>query len=434
MNPLKGIKQREWPFVGLMFLYFFLVITVFWVLKPIKKALFIGYYKGTGATFLGMGGPEAEQIAKVGNMAVAFVAMVVFTLLSRRLHRQRLTFVFAGFTIAVLLGYLPLINGEPGAPTVWSFYLFGDLFNTLMVATFFAFLNDSVAPQDAKRLYGPIVLGGVAGGAFGSLVVNRLIDRLDLSQWLLLAAGMIVVVAGAAYGAGKIVDANPPQAPEKKTAEGVVPGNAALEGAKLVFRSRYLLAIVTIVGLYEIVSTILDYQFTATVNHYVAKADLDNHFSTVFLITNLFALGVQLLITPTIMQRFGVRVALLVMPAAILMNSVAFLALPILWVGSLLNTTDNGLNYSINQSGKESLYTPVAREEKYRAKAFIDMFVQRFAKAIAVAVNLGLAAWFGGFEALRWLSIIAIGLIAVWILAASYAGKRFRELTGSESD
>ena len=105
MNPLKGIKQREWPFVGLMFLYFFLVITVFWVLKPIKKALFIGYYKGTGATFLGMGGPEAEQIAKVGNMAVAFVAMVVFTLLSRRLHRQRLTFVFAGFTIAVLLGY-----------------------------------------------------------------------------------------------------------------------------------------------------------------------------------------------------------------------------------------------------------------------------------------------------------------------------------------
>ena len=51
-----------------------------------------------------------------------------------------------------------------------------------------------------------------------------------------------------------------------------------------------------------------------------------------------------------------------------------------------------------------------------------------------MAVNLGLAAWFGGFEALRWLSIIAIGLIAVWILAASYAGKRFRELTGSESD
>lgn len=436
-NPLKAfldVRRREWPFVALMFSYFFLVIAVFWILKPIKKALFIGFYKGTGEDFMGLGGPEAEQLAKVGNMAVAFVAMVVFTMLSRKLHRQRLTFVFAGFSIAVLLGYLPLVGGEPGEVTVWSFYLFGDLFNTLMVATFFAFLNDSVSPQDAKRLYGPIILGGVAGGFIGSLVADRLIKDLELTQWMMLAAGLVAVIAALAFAAGKIVDANPPKVPEKKTAEGVLPGNAAIEGAKLVFKSRYLLAIVTIVGLYEIVSTILDYQFTSTVNHYVVKEDVGAHFTRVFLITNTFAMGVQLFLTSAIMQRFGVRVALLVMPAAIMLNSVAFLALPILWVGSLLNTTDNGLNYSLNQSAKESLYTPVSRDEKYKAKAFIDMFVQRFAKALAVAVNLGLAAWFGGFEALRWLSIIAVALIAVWILAASYAGKRFRELTGSESD
>ena len=435
-NPLKGfldVKRRELPFVALMFLYFFLVITVFWILKPLKKAAFIGFYKGTGATFFGMGGPEAEQIAKVGNMVVAFVAMIVFTLLSRKLHRQRLTLVFAGFSVAVLLGYLPFVGGEPGAPIVWSFYLFGDLFNTLMVATFFAFLNDSVAPADAKRLYGPIVLGGVAGGAFGSLVVNRLTDRLDLSHWLLIASGLVIVIAGLAWAAGRIVDRNPPPAPEKPTGEPVVPGNAALEGARLVFRSRYLLAIVTIVGLYEIISTILDYQFTSTVDHFVSKDNLDNHFSTVFLLTNTFALGVQLFLTSAIMTRFGVRVALLITPMVILGNSVAFLALPVLWVGSLLNTSDNGLNYSMNQSAKESLYTPTSRDEKYKAKAFIDMFVQRAAKAIAVGVNLLLAAWFGGFEAVRWLSIVAIGLVAIWILAASYAGRRFRELTGADA-
>ena len=38
----------------------------------------------------------------------------------------------------------------PGAITVWSFYLFGDLFSTLMVATFFAFLNDSVTPDGGE--------------------------------------------------------------------------------------------------------------------------------------------------------------------------------------------------------------------------------------------------------------------------------------------
>jgi AAA family ATP:ADP antiporter len=433
-NPLKAfldVRRREWPFVALMFLYFFLVITVFWILKPIKKDIFVDGFYGSGETFFGLGGPEAEQIAKVGNMAVAFVAMVVFTMLSRKLHRHRLTLVFAGFSVASLLAFSAVVT-DPGEISVWLFYLFGDLFNTLMVATFFAFLNDSVAPNDAKRLFGPIVLGGVAGGAFGSLWVRAQIDTFSTTQWLFICAGVTAVIALLATVAGRLVEKDPPKLPEKKTSdEPAVPGNAALEGARLVFRSRYLLAIVTIVGLYEIISTILDYQFTATV---AAKAgDFGEHVATVYAITNTFALFFQLFLTGFIMKRFGVRVALLVMPAAILLNSVAFLALPILWVGSLLNTTDNGLNYSINQSGKESLYTPTSRDEKYRAKAFIDMFVQRFAKAIAVAVNLGLAAWFGGFGAVRWLSIIAIGLIAVWIVAASYAGKRFRELTGAES-
>ena len=52
-----------------------------------------------------------------------------------------------------------------------------------------------------------------------------------------------------------------------------------------------------------------------------------------------------------------------------------------------LNTADNGFSYSINQSAKEALYVPTTREEKYKAKAFIDMFVQRFAKALAVGLS-----------------------------------------------
>lgn len=435
-NPLKGfldVKRREVPFVVLMFLYFFLVITVFWILKPLKKAAFIGFYKGTGENFFGLGGPEAEQIAKVGNMVVAFVAMVVFTLLSRQLHRQRLTFVFAGFSVAVLLGYLPFVSsGEAGEPIVWSFYLFGDLFNTLMVATFFAFLNDSVAPGDAKRLYGPIVLGGVAGGFFGSMGVDQLIKKLDLYQWLLLAAGLVLIIAVIAWAAGRIVDRDPPKV-EARADEPVVPGSAALEGARRVFRSRYLLAIVTIVGLYEIVSTILDYQFTTAVNEFVSKADQRALFTRVYFITNSLAFGVQLFLTSVIMKRLGVRVALLIMPIAILGTSMGFLALPVLWVGAALSTSDNGLNYSVNQSARESLYTPVSRDDKYKAKAFIDMFVQRAAKAIAVGINLILAATIGGLAGARWLSLVVAALVAIWILAASYAGRRFRELTGSES-
>jgi AAA family ATP:ADP antiporter len=110
-------------------------------------------------------------------------------------------------------------------------------------------------------------------------------------------------------------------------------------------------------------------------------------------------------------------------------GSFAFLALPILWVGSLLNTADNGFSYSINQSAKETLYVPTTREEKYKAKAFIDMFVQRFAKAIAVGVSLVITSIFAEYSSIRWLSLVTILLVAVWIFAVRYAGARFRKLT-----
>ena len=86
--------------------------------------------------------------------------------------------------------------------------------------------------------------------------------------------------------------------------------------------------------------------------------------------------------------------------------------------------------YSINQSAKEALYVPTTREEKYKAKAFIDMFVQRFAKALAVVVSLGITTWFQDFSSVRWLAAFTVPIIVLWIVAARYAGRRFREFEG----
>lgn len=69
-----------------------------------------------------------------------------------------MSFIFSAFFLVCDIAYSTIIN-QSGDLTVWSFYLFGDLFSTLMVATFFAFLNDSVTPEAAKRLYGLVGLG-----------------------------------------------------------------------------------------------------------------------------------------------------------------------------------------------------------------------------------------------------------------------------------
>jgi AAA family ATP:ADP antiporter len=444
-NPLKSIlsiRKQEVPLALLMFSYFFLVITVFWILKPIKKGLFIDFYKQAGAFELlswQLKGSQAELLAKVLNMVVAFAAVMVFTWLARSMRRQQLTYAFSAFLAMCLLLYAFTLS-EPAELTIWTFYLFGDLFNTLMVATFFAFLNDSVAPQSAKRLYGPIVLGGVSGGAFGSLFVRLQVESLTPQQWMWICIGLTALIVTVAGAAGRIVDRDPPEAnPKPGSSDGGSKTNVAIEGARLVAASRYLVAIVAIVGLYEIVSTILDFQFTATVERYVD--DTTVHFSTMGVITNVFALLVQLFLTSFIMTRFGLAAALLVMPIAILGSSGAFLAVPTLWTGSSLTTADNGLNYSLNQSAREALYTPTTRDEKYKAKAFIDMFVQRAAKAVAVGISLLMTMLFThpsasdpsklvlDFAGVRWLSLVTVAVTVVWVFAARYAGRRFREMT-----
>ncbi|MCH7820324.1 MAG: hypothetical protein IIB40_12365, partial [Candidatus Marinimicrobia bacterium] len=129
------------------------------------------------------------------------------------------------------------------------------------------------------------------------------------------------------------------------------------------------------------------------------------------------------------MTRFGLKTALMFLPLAIIIGSAGFIMFPVLWIGSLLNTADNGFSYSINQSAKETLYVPTTRDEKYKAKAFIDMFVQRFAKAIAVLLSLSITMIFTDYSSVKWLSVATLIVVIIWIFIVRFVGKEFNKLS-----
>ena len=437
-NPLKAvmnIRRNELPLALLMFSYYFLVITSFYILKPIKKSVFNMFYDETGFNLFGwqMTAAQAEMIAKFLNMFVAYIAVVVFTLLARWLRRQQLTYVFAIFCMFIYVIY-SLVIQRPTDATVWTFYLYGDLFNTLMVVTFFAFLNDSVTPEASKRLYGLIVLGGVAGGVFGVTSVKAWINSIPHSVWMWICFGLAFAIIIVAMAAGRIVAKKPPELEPTTPAQDEAlqsKRNAALEGAKLVFRSRYLIAIVAIVGLYEIASQVMNFQFQTAVNHYLDGLAIQQRIADIMFITNWISMFVQLFLTSFIMSRFGLKTALMILPVAMMLGSAGFLVIPALWMGTLLWPMDMVFSYSLNQSAKEALYTPTSRDEKYKAKAFIDMFVQRFGKVVAIGVSLAVTSIFTYFSSVRWLSLFTVAVVFIWIIAVRYAGRRFNELTST---
>jgi AAA family ATP:ADP antiporter len=429
-----ALKREEWPKALGLAAHFFLVISVFWIFKPIKKAALTTYYQGDQLFhFLSYqwNGGEAEQFAKVLNMVVALLASFIFVWLSRRYVKQKLV-ILIHLLFGVGIIYFALQIDQPGEVFVWSFYLFGDLWTTVTVALFFCVAHDLVSTDEAKRIYGVVGVGGVLGGAVGSNFSGAFIKAWGSSGVLFAALFLNVCIIAVSLFVGRSQSKSHAKVASEETPK---EGGSFLEGAQLVFSSRYLLSILGILSFYEIVSTIVDFQFTQSVIHYGnslnwGRDEVGAYFGKVFGITNIVAFVIQLFFTSLIMRKKGVVAGLLILPGLSILSALSFLALPIVWVGSLMSIIDNGLNYSINQTARETLYVPTDQATKYRAKSFIDMFGQRLAKTFGVAFNLVSPLLFGAsIEAIRWLSIGSLVILAAWVASARYAAKRFNELT-----
>ena len=428
------IRREEWPRALALSAFFFLVIAIFWILKPIKKSVLINQYMDNPFYLWGMdfGGAETEQLAKVVNMVVVYGVVILFTLLARKFKRQQLVYIFCGI-LGVALLYFSISIGSPGEFDAWALYVFGDIFNSVMVVTFWAFTNDVNSPGQSKRLYGIIGLGGVIGGAVGaqfvqSFVEQEVVGRSGLLLWSIVALALIALIAW--YVNRRAGGADGPAAARAKGPA----VNAAVEGARMVFKSKYLLAILGIIGLYEVVSNIVEFQLSAEVElSDMAGTEIDSFFGLWGWLLSIVSILAQLFLTPYMMNKQSIGAALFVLPLFDLIFSGGFLLFPTITMVLILSSFDNGLNYSINQSAKEALYTVTSRDAKYKAKAFIDMFIQRGAKVVAVGINLVFVAWVA-LEAVQWLSVAAIIVLMAWLAVVRFAGRRFKEEAEAEEE
>ena len=434
---------KKIAFTVVMFLYINLALTIFWILKPLKKSLFIGLYDGDQTFKLGsmeMLGSSAELLAKGMNLLIAFMLVVFLTLVTRLAKRQRLTYCCMGLIIAMTF-YFSLQINEPSESTVWLFYWFGDLYISLMLAAFFSFLHDTVDLRNAKRLYGFIVLGAVSGGAVGSTYFRGWIEEMNNQQWLHTIIGIGVVICLLAFAAGWMAKSIPHHEP--KPSPNDVPKkkfNAAIEGASLVFKSRYLIAIAGIVGFYEITSEVLDYQFTAMTERFVPKEDIGSHFGTVYAIGNIAALVVQLCfsIFAAGFPKYRIHWILLALPLAVALSSLFFIIAPILLAASLLKISDSTFAYSVNQTGRETLYNPLSRQEKYVARAFVEVFIQRTGKVAALLIAFLVPMFLNTRNEAGQLETNLLGLqllggftciiVAIWFYCVKIVGRKFESL------
>jgi AAA family ATP:ADP antiporter len=189
--------------------------------------------------------------------------------------------------------------------------------------------------------------------------------------------------------------------------------------------SRYLKLIVALLALSAVTTLIIDFQFKVIVQQsFHVKDQLTHFFGSFYAYLSLFSFLLQVLAGSRIVEKFGVRVTLLVLPLALLGGTGILLAYPLrLWAGSLLKGSDQVLRYSIDKSTIELLYLPVPQSVKAEVKAVIDMVLQRLADGVGGLLLLVLThvLKFGMYG----VGFFNAGLLGVWVFVAVIARKEY---------
>ena len=400
-----------------LFLFFLLVIAAFWIQKPIRTSRFLAAL-----------GPQQLPWVKLGTAFLILPVVLLYSTLAAHFRREHIVYVCAAVFAACSLLFWSLFTTETAAWTHYVYFFYVDIFNSVMVAVFWSFANDVSTPEQARRDYGFIGAGGIIGGALGSGVTGWTVEHLGAPNLLLICALLLVGVAGTAR---LVARRSAPRAETSTRGEASL--SDAIAGARLTLRSRYLTAIALLVGSYEIVSNIIDYQF----NTFVAQRYPDEQVMAAFLgrfsTASITASAiVQVVLTTWILRRWGPRVGLMVLPVALALGSGSVLLVPAFAAVAATFFADATLSYSVNQASKEVLYTPTDEATKYQAKAFIDMFLMRLGKGLSAVIILVWTAWLLP-KGVGQLAIISLIVICGWLLVARAAARGFAEQTDSVS-
>ncbi len=424
-NPLatfRSLDRKHWTKVGLLFSWFFLAISAFWLLKPVRVASLITH----------LGAAETPYL-KIGSMIAVGAVVAVYSRIVDRVSRRTLALGVAVLFAVLFVGFWAVLSGAGEAvrgsrPFVYAFYILTDVYSTVMVAVFWTYTNDVVTRDEADKLYGPIGLGGILGGIVGGAGADLLARPLGPTNLLLICALLAVACGFLAVSCERILEPAPRTI--EKTSEGGLA--KALDGAREVAKSRYLLLIVGILVAYEFASTMNDFAINVTFERafHGDNTHITQMYGRLGWVISLTALFAQLVIVPAVLPRK--KIALMVVPVAMVAAATGMLALPMIATVFVLAASDNGLSYSVQQSTKETLYVPLSDAQKYKAKAFIDMFVARAAKALASFAFIGITAAVGlSLRVSLAFSVVALG---IWLVLAVMLARKYEAYVRKERD
>jgi AAA family ATP:ADP antiporter len=413
------VEPGEASALGWSFLYFFSLLSGYYVLRPLRDEMGIA------------GGIAQLPWVFTGTFFAMLAAVPLYGWCAARFARRRFLPIVYLFFIANLLVFFALFHAvsEP-AWVARAFFIWVSVFNLFVVSVFWSFMVDLYSDAQARRLFGFIAAGGSAGAIAGPGLTALLVGGLGPVNLLLVSAALLTValwcINRLVRWAGTTASAH-----TGPTEEETPLGGSIWAGLKLVLTTPYLLVIGLFIWLFTTLSTFLYFEQA----HIVAAAfetpvQRTRLFALVDLGVNALTITTQLLLTGRLMRWLGLARTLALVPA---FTAVGFFALgvaPVLPALVAFQVARRAGDYAVMRPAREVLFTVVDREAKYKAKNVIDTVVYRAGDAISGWLFAGLKALGLGLGAIAW---IAIPIALVWTALAVWLGRRHDKLLAGQT-
>lgn len=413
-----NLRRDEVAPVAIAGAFFFFILTALMMLRPARDAL--GMERGL----------DSVRWLFIGTAVVTLLVNPLFGWMVSRL--RRLSFISAtyGFFILSLLGFWALLVFAPdavGARSGQVFYVWFSVFNLFVTMVFWALLADRFSSDQGKRFFALIAVGGTLGAIFGPWLAARLAEPLGTASLLPLACGFLALAIVMAWLLVRVQPDRHAEAqaaaptPHASAAEHDRIGGSAWAGFRAVFASPYLLGIAGYVVIMTVVATFI--YFTRLQMVAAAETDLDARtglLGSIDMWTQVAVLVLQVTLTGHIIRRLGLGVALALLPIAMAVGFIGLAIYGSFLVLILLEATNRAVQRGLTRPARETLFTVVGREDKYKAKAFIDTFVYRVGDVVGAQTE-GLLGRLG--LALGGLVSVVVPLALVWAALGLWLGR-----------
>lgn len=467
------VKNGEGPTALLLTLNVFLLLTAYYIIKPVREELILAMESGA----------EYKSYMS-GAIAIALMfAVPAYARFAKKLPRNRLV---VGVTL-FFLSHLVLFYFAQASETIRPylgliFFLWIGVFNMMVVAQFWAFANDLYTEEQGKRLFALVGLGASVGAASGSWIAGKIREPIGVFQMLLVAAALLGLCAfltqvvhvresKSKSGSG---DADSKDSKDSKGAKKEPERRGAFA---MVFKHRYLLLIAIFSMIFSFVNSNGEYMYgkllkddakahvgevsreeaekwAATdvgekavknafeadqkkadgkfkgkkfeeVKGEVAQAALKDErygahinagYNDLFLWVNIIGVLLQMLVVSRVVKYLGMSKAFLIFPVIALADASFIAIMPALMVVFVGKIAENSVDYSLNNTVRNALWLSTTREMKYIAKQAVDTFFVRLGDVSHGLLVLVAVAQLG--MGVRFIAIANIVLVVGWIFVA----------------